>query len=99
MMLNIMIDREAKAYLIKHDSALALRVSPRHGCCGGTVFLPIAEPGMIQGSELWPVTEQDGIRIYVEPGMDLPDGTHLRIGIDKLLMMTRLWVEGVQSTM
>ena len=54
---------------------------------------------MIQGSELWPVTEQDGIRIYVEPGMDLPDGTHLRIGIDKGLMMSRLWVEGVQSTM
>lgn len=99
MTLQITIDAAARQYLVKHDAALTLRSSPRHGCCGGTVFLPIVEPGSVQGSESWPVTEQDGIRIYIEPGMNLPDHTHLRIGVDKLLMMTRLWVEGVKSTM
>jgi hypothetical protein len=99
MTLQITIDSEAKQYLIKHDAALTLRSSPRHGCCGGTVFLPIAEPGRTQGSELWTAIEQDGIHIYIEPSISLPDHTHLRIGVDKLLMMTRLWVEGVKSTM
>jgi hypothetical protein len=99
MRLQITIDPEAQQYLIKHDATLTLRASPRHGCCGGTVFLPIAEPGRTKGSESWPVTEQDGIRIYIEPGVNLPDHTHLRIGIDRLLMMTRLWVEGMKSTM
>jgi hypothetical protein len=98
MTLHITIDPQAKQYLIKHDAALTLRSSPRHGCCGGTVFLPIAEAGQTKGSESWPVAEHDGIRVYIEPGMDLPGHAQLRIGVDKLLMMTRLWVEGVAST-
>ena len=61
--------------------------------------MAIAEPGLTKGSEAWPVMEQDGIRIYIEPSMSLPDHTHIRIGVDRLLMMTRLWVEGVKSTM
>jgi hypothetical protein len=99
MTLQITLDAESKQYLIKHHAAMTLRVSPRHGCCGGTVFLPIAEAGMTQGSESWHLIEQDGIRIYIQPDMNLPPDTHIRIRVDRLLMMTRLWVEGVKSSM
>ncbi|MFP4322729.1 MAG: CC/Se motif family (seleno)protein [Anaerolineales bacterium] len=98
-MLQITIDADAQEFLRKHEAAMTLRASPRHGCCGGTVFLPIAEAGMTQGGEAWPVTERDGIRIYIDPAMVLPDDIHLRIGIDRFLMMTRLWVEGLKSVM
>jgi ACR3 family arsenite efflux pump ArsB len=44
--LKFKIDADALAYLMEHHNGeLMLRTSPRHGCCGGTVMLPVLEPG------------------------------------------------------
>lgn len=96
---QITLTDDARDFLAGHQNALTLRTSPRHGCCGGTVFLPIVEPGRTRGSEAWPVIEQDDIRIYVEPGLTVPAHTELRVDIDRLLLMTRLWIEGLPTSM
>ncbi|MGJ3240684.1 MAG: CC/Se motif family (seleno)protein [Anaerolineae bacterium] len=98
-MLNITIDDDARHYILQQDATLTLRTSPRHGCCGGTVFLPIVEAGLTAGGEAWPVVEQDGIRIYIEPDLSIPDTVQLRVGLDRLLLMKRLWISGLDTTM
>ena len=97
--LKVTIDDDACAFLEKHESSLTLRASPRHGCCGGTVFLPVAEAGIPRDSENWASVEHNAIRIYIEPGLDIPDNTHIRVGLDKLLMFNHLWVEGLTPSM
>jgi hypothetical protein len=91
-------DPEAAAFLKEqHGSAVALRTSPRHGCCGGTVLLPVVEPGVPDKHHGWQKFEADGIEIYCEPGLDLPEEASLKIGLDKLLFWQKLWIEGIET--
>jgi hypothetical protein len=44
--MQLSIDPDALEFLrSQHNGELTLRTSPRHGCCGGTVMLPVLEPG------------------------------------------------------
>jgi hypothetical protein len=81
----------------QHNGELTLRTSPRHGCCGGTVMLPVLEPGAPPAAQDWPVFKQDGLVIYIEPGVDLPPGAAVRIGIDRFFKWHRLWIEGLEA--
>jgi hypothetical protein len=94
----IIIDAEALAYLKEqHNGELMLRTSPRHGCCGGTVILPVLEPGAPPEGQAWPRVEQEGVSIYIEPGVDLPDGATIHIGLDRFLKWHKLWIEGLEA--
>jgi hypothetical protein len=42
---NVTLTPEALAYVRERGGALTVRPSPRHGCCGGTVDVPLAEVG------------------------------------------------------
>jgi hypothetical protein len=99
--LNIHIEDEALAYLHKQGGALMLRRSVRNGCCGGTVWLPVAEAGQPPQAEIdaWQRLSCQGIDLYLEPGLPTLVGRQLRIGLDSLLIWNRLWVEGLDASM
>ena len=96
---QVELDEAALVYLAAHQNALMLRASPRHGCCGGTVLLPVAEPGIPQIQTNWNQLERGDLTIYLEDGLIIPPGTLLRISVDKLLNWSRLSVEGLAASM
>jgi hypothetical protein len=98
--LPLKIDADALAFLkSKHDGELMLRTAPRHGCCGGTVILPVLEPGAPDGQQDWPILEYEGVRIHIEPGVVLPAEAVIHIGIDSFMKWHKLWIEGLDAQM
>jgi hypothetical protein len=96
--LKFKIDADALAYLMEHHNGeLMLRTSPRHGCCGGTVMLPVLEPGAPQDSQGWTIQEHQGLRLYIEAGVDFTPETAVHIGIDRFLKWHKLWIEGLDA--
>jgi hypothetical protein len=96
--MNLTISPEARAYVIEqHAAALTLRASPRNGCCGGTVLLPVIEPGAPQDPEHWATIDVDGVRVYVETGIVIHPDSAVKIGLDRLLKWRRLWIEGIDT--
>ena len=65
----VRLDPAAARWLAGRGGALTLRVSPRHGCCGGTAQLPVAEPGAPADPVAWAVRTVDGVTVYVDPGL------------------------------
>jgi hypothetical protein len=97
---SLTITPEARAYLIEnYAAAVTLRASPRHGCCGGTVLLPVVEPGAPEDTERWASIEVDGVQVYVEAGIEIPDGALIQIGVDRFFKWHRLWIEGLNTQM
>ncbi|MCS6835824.1 MAG: hypothetical protein NZ750_07385 [Anaerolineae bacterium] len=99
--LHLTIEDAALAYLRQQGSALMLRQSVRNGCCGGTVWLPVAEAGQPPVNEInaWQRLDHQGIAVYLEPNLPVQEGQCLKIGLDSLLLWKRLWVEGLDATM
>lgn len=69
---------------------LTLRASPRHGCCGGTVAVPIAEPGAPDPPDGFAQVAQDGVTVYID---DRLDPSAWRVGLDRLFGLARLYAE------
>jgi hypothetical protein len=103
---SLRITPEARAYLIgNYAAAVTLRASPRHGCCGGTVLLPVVEPGAPEDverygapedAERWACINVDGVQVFVEAGIEIPQGALIQIGVDRFLKWHRLWIEGLE---
>lgn len=97
-MFEISFDPEALALLKEqHGAAVTIRPTPRHGCCGGNVLVPVVEPGRPGDQQDWERFERDGVQIFVDPGLDIPEGAALRIGMDKLFLWHRFWIEGLET--
>lgn len=91
--IEIRIEPEARAYLAGHGNAVTLRGSRRHGCCGGTAFVPVAEPGSPDDPASYRSFDAEGITIYLEREMGGGPAPIL-IGIDRLWRWKRLRVDG-----
>lgn len=90
---------EATAYLERHGSALTIRSSPRHGCCGGTVGVPVAEPGPPPDASGFDAMESDGVRVYVDRELVTTEHETITVGVDGFGPLRRLWVQGLDITM
>jgi hypothetical protein len=89
----IQIDAEAREHIERLGGAVTLRGSRRHGCCGGTAFVPVAEPGPPPDIADYRAVEVDGITVFMQ--RDVETGTEpLVIGLDQLWRLKRLRVEG-----
>jgi hypothetical protein len=89
----IRIDDEAREHIVRHGGSVTLRGSRRHGCCGGTAFVPMAEPGPPTALEGYRSMYVDGIELFLQK--DVGTGSEpLVIGLDKLWGLKRLRVEG-----
>lgn len=95
----VTVTSEAAAYVREHGGALTLRRTPRHGCCGGTVALPVAEVGTPPEATGFARRDLDApggpVTLFTEPGLDGP----LRIGLDRFLGLASLYVEGAEAAM
>lgn len=81
----------AHAYLAGRP--VHVRSSPRHGCCGGTASVPVAELGVPEDLDGVECFEVSGIEIYVDRGLGV-DGSWT-IDTDGFARWRRLVVLGV----
>jgi hypothetical protein len=95
---EIRLEPAARAHIAGRGGAVTLRGSRRHGCCGGTAFVPVAEPGPPADAEGYRSLEVDGITVFLEADVVAgPDP--LLIGVDGLWRWRRLRVEGTAIRM
>ncbi len=47
--------------------SLVLRVSPRHGCCGGRALLPVAEVGPPAQPDEYDIVQAGEVTCFVDP--------------------------------
>lgn len=87
----VSLSAQARDWLLTRGGEVMLRASPRHGCCGGHAAVPVAEPGAPKARGDYTEHEIDGVRVYVQRGLD--DGPY-RIGLEGFLSLRRLSVEG-----
>ena len=90
---TVQVDPDARAWLGKHDGALMIRPSPRHGCCGGQALVPVVERGQPRRPEDYRHLEIGGISIFLS--RQLPAAARLHVRLESLLGWKRLFVDGV----
>jgi hypothetical protein len=39
------------------------------------------------------------VQVYVEAGIEIPDGALIQIGVDRFFKWHRLWIEGLNTQM
>jgi len=92
----IVVDRGARDWIHRHGGALTLRPSPRHGCCGGTVAVPVAEARTPDRPADWMIEDAAGVRVYLAPELAERDVT-LTIRAEGVWRWRRLFVETPDS--
>jgi hypothetical protein len=92
-MTRIRIEPEAREHLVRLGGAVTLRGSRRHGCCGGTAFVPVAEPGPPPDPGSYRSLDVEGVTVFLQ--RDVQIGSEpLVIGIDAVWRLKRMRVEG-----
>jgi hypothetical protein len=90
---SIRIEAAARDHISHLGGSVTLRGSRRHGCCGGTAFVPTAEPGPPSDAREYDSVTVDGITVFLRS--DVAIGAEpLVIGLDELFRLKRLRVEG-----
>jgi len=95
--LDVDLEGGLRAYLADHDGAVTVRGATRHGCCGGTVLVPVADAGPPEDTQGHALVERDGIRVFVERRLLPAATTRLRIGVEGFGRWRRLWLEGLEA--
>jgi len=90
---EVRLEPAARAFLRERGGHLTLRGSRRHGCCGGVAFVPTALPERPASPEDYRTLEVEGVTVHLDPTL-LDPPPSFRIGLDSLLGMKRLRVEG-----
>jgi hypothetical protein len=86
------LTESARAYLA--DRPVHVRASPRHGCCGGSASVPVAEPGAPEQPRDVERFEVSGTVVYVDRDLIGADGSW-SIDTDGFARWRRLVVLGV----
>jgi hypothetical protein len=94
---RFLLEPELVAHLAPLGAAVTIRTTPRHGCCGGTVAVPVAEAGAPRDVTSFDLTEQEGVRIYVERGLLAAAPGPITVGLDGVGRWRRLWVGGLEA--
>lgn len=88
---GLRITEAAREWLIANGGMLTLRAATRHGCCGGSAGVPVAEARMPDDPAALEYSDEAGLRIWREHG--LADAAML-VDIDGFGRWQRLVVEG-----
>jgi len=91
---RVTITEEARQWLHARGGALTLRDSPRHGCCGGRAFVPVADPDAPADPVGCTRRRVDGVDVYLAPAI-AARAAAVRVGLDGFWKWRRLVVEGV----
>jgi hypothetical protein len=79
---------------------LVLRVSPRHGCCGGHAGVPVAEVGPPRDPARYRQLDDGAVPCFVDPdlGVDPGEWTVDAAGIGRWRRLLLLGAEGLDPT-
>lgn len=86
------IDSDAKAFIKQQGGVVTIRLSPRHGCCGGLANLAVAEARYPNDIQHFQHHIQDDISVYIAPELA---NENLRVGAEGWWKLRRLYVDGV----
>ncbi|WP_376697432.1 CC/Se motif family (seleno)protein [Wenzhouxiangella sp. EGI_FJ10305] len=92
MSAGIEITQDARRWLARRNKAVMVRISPRHGCCGGMAGVPVAEPGTPENASDYRHERIGDIDVYID--LDLDEAGTLTIRLEGLWGLRRLFVEG-----
>ncbi|MCC5884659.1 MAG: hypothetical protein JJU25_18735 [Halomonas sp.] len=87
----IEVTDKAKAWIASHGGALTVRLSPRHGCCGGGAEIVVAEARRPDDSSHYQAFDHEGLKLFIDPTL-VDQG--LVVGIEGLLGLKQLFVDG-----
>ncbi len=90
--MDIRLSSDARNWLQGRYDAVTLRVSPRHGCCGGTAGVPVAEPGPPENEAAFRRFDVDGITVYLAAELESEQAYTIRV--EGFWGLRRLFVEG-----
>lgn len=96
--LPVDISPEAAEYIRERGGVLMLRASPRHGCCGGRVEMPIAEVSA-PSAEGFVREDRGDVTLFVERELADRLNEPVRIGLDRMLGLKKLYVSGAPARM
>ncbi len=87
--MTLRVSSNALDYVRSRGGLATIRSSPRHGCCGGTAHVVIAELGGPDDLARFSEHSFGGVRVFVEDGIGGP----WHLGLDELLGIRSLFVE------
>lgn len=93
--MTIEVTPGARDWLRKKGSVATVRLSPRHGCCGGRADIAVAEARPPDWPERYVRLELEDLTLHVDP--TLVD-QRLTIDVDGFLGLGHLFVEGASPT-
>lgn len=91
----IEVSDRAREWLKRKGGVATVRLSPRHGCCGGEADIAVAEARTPDAPERYTRLERDGLVLYIDPKL-LDQG--LRLDVEGFLGLRHLFVEGASPT-
>ncbi len=91
----IEVTERAREWLLKKGGVGTVRLSPRHGCCGGRADIAVAEARAPDNPERYTRLEFDCVTLYINPTL-VDQG--LRVDVEGFLGLRHLFVEGASPT-
>ena len=88
---DIRITPEARRWLDEHGGEVTLRPSPRHGCCGGTAAVPVAEARRPDRLGEYDTVKVGTVCVHLARNLKINEPIELRL--ETLMGFGRLFVE------
>jgi hypothetical protein len=91
----IEVTARAREWLQKKGGVATVRLSPRHGCCGGGADIAVAEARAPDVPERYIRLEFEDVTLHIDPTL-VDQG--LRVDVEGFLGLRYLFVEGISLT-
>ncbi|MWJ27042.1 hypothetical protein GPM19_02290 [Halomonas sp. ZH2S] len=91
----IKVSDRAREWLKSKGGVATVRLSPRHGCCGGGADITVAEARVPDAPERYTCVEQEEVTLHIDPALVDQD---LRLDVEGFMGMKKLFVEGASPT-
>jgi hypothetical protein len=89
------VTARAREWLQEKGGVATVRLSPRHGCCGGGANIAVAEAHAPDKPERYTRLAFEGITLYIDPTL-VDQG--LQVDVEGFLGIKKLFVEGSSPT-
>lgn len=94
---SIRLEATAARHAARCGGAITLRGTPRHGCCGDTALVPVAETGAPADRDAWRAQTVDGITVHLDSALGGHEG-YLKICASGFGRWQRLFVAGTLTS-
>jgi len=95
----IRLTAAARDWAIEHGGTVTIRRSLRHGCCGGSTLVPVAEIGEPSDPREHVEAMVDGVRVFRPSSPAIDEAAPIVIDLAGLWRWRRLVVTGMEIAM